>query len=552
MGEDAFWTKVMRQRTSRRTLLRAGALTGVGLWASSVLGCGGSSQQGATLSGGTPGAGTAVAKVTPKYGGELRIGKGANPTYVDPMKSSGGDDVHLYNLIYTAYLLDITDDGQLVPSVAESWTVPDPKTVIFKIRPGVKFHDGTDVDSAAVKFCVERGKDAKFASPRRSAYLQIDSVDTLDPLTVKLNLTAPSASLLYGLRGAGPLLSPTAIQKWGDDFERHVVSAGPFQLESYTPDRELVFKRFENYFEKDKDGNQLPYLDRIRIQIISDPTVMVSSLEAGDIDVIAGTGMSAIYLPRVEGNRNLSLVTSKASSLIFLQVHWEDPPTDNLDLRKAISYGIDRNEIVKSIYDGHAAPAATILPASMGAWLDPKLPAPSFDPAKAKEYLAKAGYPNGLKLKAATYTLFKDHISALQAQLSRVGIDLTVDVMDTVAYGKAFRETKPSAYPLGVTAYGHYADPDQILTPYFSINGGYYIGREKVPEVESLLEKGRSTYDIKERQTIYYQLENFFNDRLLVIPLINSDKFMTVRSNVKGFTVGAMCYGEVRRIWLDK
>jgi len=484
----------------------------------------------------------------PQYGGELRIAI-SSVSYLDPQKSSLGGDP-LLNGVYAAYLLDISEDGELLPSVAESWSMLDPKTLVFKLRPGIKFHDGTDLDAAAVKFTIQRGQDPKTKAVRQAQYQEITQVETPDPLTVVLHLVAPDSSLLYTNRGgAGPIVSPTAVQKWGDDFERHVVSAGPFQFESYTPDSQIVFKRFENYFEKDKDGNKLPYLDRVVFKIIPDAAVQIAALESGDIDIDPFT-ITGEFVDRIKGNHDLTLLTHAQDRTSLLQWNQQKPPLDNLNLRKAIAYAIDRDELVKSIYGGYGVPAKEALAPAMWGH-DPTIEGYNYDPAKAKDYLAKAGYPNGgVKLKAATYSSNKQLGEIIQAQLKRVGIEMSLDVLESVAYGKAFRTD--GAYDIGIDGYTYKPDADANLDGWFSSNGYYCPKGRSLPQNDVLLAQGRASYDLNERKRIYSQLQRLINDDVQSVFLVNGDRFMATRNDVMGFTFGAFAQGDARNVWLRR
>jgi len=488
----------------------------------------------------------------PKYGGEVRTYWSSAFSYLDPQRSSGGNDP-FYNELYTASLLELADDGSVIPGLAESWSLPDQKAIVLRLRQGLKFHDGTDLDAAAVKFNIQRGQDMATNSPGRPEYVQIERVETPDKRTVKLDLVAPNAALLLSLAatspaGIGGIVSPTAVQKWGKDFERHVVAAGPFKIEEYTPEVELVLKRFDDYYGKDADGNRLPYLDRISFRIIPDPAVAAASVQSGEIDVTRAVPMD--LLGRLQGDHGISIMSLKGQVLIYLNLYTAKPPLDNLDLRKAIAYAVDRDEIVKAEYAGYAAPAYTAFPSAMWAW-DSTIQDYKYDPAKAKEYLAKAGYPGGVKIKAAAYGTPGSYATeTVQAQLRRVGIDMTVDRLNLVTYQERFRAE--GQYDIGFAGIPAAIDPDRIATGFYSSSGFYNPGKPSVPEFDQLIEKGQSTFDQNERKRIYSQLQHAINDRVHNVFLVYTETFGAYHNYVKGFKWGGTLLGDIRWVWLDK
>ncbi|TAK29457.1 MAG: ABC transporter substrate-binding protein [Chloroflexota bacterium] len=495
---------------------------------------------------------TSTTEGEPKFGGELRTYWQTAFSYLDPQRSTAGADP-FFSKLYTATLLDYAEDGSLLPYLAQSWSLPDAKTIVLKLRSDVKFHDGTAFDSAAVKFNIERGQAAETNTPVRSTYTQIEQVETPDPLTVILRLKSPDGGFAYNLAttssvGIGGMVSPTAVQKWGKEFERHVVAAGPFEIEKYTPEVELVLKRNESFFMKDAQGKKLPYLDRVRFTIIPDATVAGAALESEQVDL--ARVIAQAQADRLKNNKSVTVSTLKGNALIFLSPFTPKPPLDNLDLRKAIAYAIDRDEIVRAEYGGHAQPAYTAFPSSMWAW-DSTIQDYKYDPAKAKEHLVKAGYPNGIKLTAAAFKSTAGlGIDTVQAQLKRVGIDLTVDEMEMVTFQEKFR--KNGEYDLGFAATPSSVDPSTLASKQYASGAFYNPGQPKVPEFDALIEKGRLATDRNERKKIYSDLQKAINARVHSIPLLYLASFSAYQTYVKGYTWGPELIGDIRWAWLDK
>jgi len=547
MREDGLWTKMVRQRVSRRTLVRTGAATGVGLWVTSVLGCGGSSQPSSNPNANS-GSSTPTAKDQPKYGGELRTIWPSTFSFLDPHKASGGNDPS-YARLYTATLVELGEGGKLLPSLAESWTMPDAKSINFKLKPGLKFHDGTDVDAAAVKFSIERIQNVDTKATRRNDLLPIVKIDTPDPLTVNLTLDAPNSGLIYVFTGIQTgIISPTAVNKWGSDFEKHIVSAGPFQMEEYVPEVRLVLKKYENYFGKDASGNKLPYVDRVTFRVVPDPAVAFASLQSGEIDCLFR--VSSTDVETIKSSRDMTLHQVKGQSLIYLNLLTTKPPLDNLDLRKAMAYAVDRDEIVKAEYAGYAAPAYTAFPSAMWAW-DSTIQDYKYDPAKAKEYLAKAGYPNGIKLRACAYGTPGSYATeTVTAQLKRVGIDITVDRLELVTYQTNFRDKLQ--YDFGFAGTPQAPDPDRTIMAFYASGGYYNPGKPNMPEIDALAAQARAVTDLNERKKVYSQLQHLINDIVHNVFLVYVDAFHACRSNIRGFSSNPDGLGDMRWAWITK
>src|SRR4051794_7068237 len=202
----------------------------------------------------------------PKKGGMLRIGLSTEAVTMDPHLSGSKIDRQIYHNIYEPLVM-LDNKLQIKPSLAESWTQPDPKTLIFKLRQGVKFHDGTDFDAEAVKFNFDRMQDPATKSVRTGEIANVQNAEVVDKNTVKLNLKKPDAALLATLTDrAGMIISPAAVKKFGPDIQRNPVGTGPFQFVEWLKDDHLSAKKFDAYWDK----NAGPYLDGLRYRPIPD------------------------------------------------------------------------------------------------------------------------------------------------------------------------------------------------------------------------------------------------------------------------------------------
>src|ERR1700694_3431132 len=360
----------------------------------------------------------ALAADAPKKGGTLRVGFYIEAVTMDPHLSGSKVDRQVYHNI-TEPLLTLDTKLGIKPGLAESWTQPDPKTLVFKLRRGVKFHDGTACDAEAAKFNFNRMK-TEAKSLRKGEVANIESVDVVDAATIKLNLKKPDASLLATLTDrAGMMVSPKVIQERGAGLERDARGAGtgPFEFVEWVKDSHLVIKRNDNYWNKQSG----PYLDRVRYRPIPDDVVKLQSLQGGEIDVMD------YVLPRdvapMKAEKLLWVVDVPSLADFGYQLTHGRPPFNVKALRQAVAYAIDLDQIVKGVWLNVGYPANG--PISPASWAyDRGIPPIKRDLGKAKAKLAEGGQPSGF-----TFTLTTNNIpisvqeaAVIQAQLGEAGL----------------------------------------------------------------------------------------------------------------------------------
>jgi ABC-type transport system substrate-binding protein len=316
--------------------------------------------------------GTAIAADQPKRGGTLRVSYGNEIAHLDFHTAPG------YEMMWVAMnvgcgLVNITPDGKFVGDAAESWQLSsDGLLYTFKLKKNVLFHDGTPVDAAAVKFSIERLMDPATGSGMRSFYGAVHSIEVIDPLTVQIRLKQPYGFMLHmlaGYRTGLVLYSPTATQKFTLDDRKQgkpgaVVGCGPFKLVEWVKGGHLVMDRFDKYFEPG-----LPYLDRVVIRVIKDPVTEMAAFKAGEIDFIASFSPEHVDTMKAQ-NPKAQIMTGKETTPMvgtmrvtvpkdgkpMSKDRAPHPVFNDVRVRKAVGcYGIDRKEIVKIAFKGHAA-----------------------------------------------------------------------------------------------------------------------------------------------------------------------------------------------------
>src|SRR5438309_3191286 len=334
------------------------------------------------------GAAPGWAQETPKKGGTLRVGFYIEAATMDPHLSGSKIDRQVYHNIYEPLVTLDTRLG-IKPGLAESWSQPDPKTLVFKLRRGIKFHDGTDFNAEAAKFNFDRMK-TEPKSIRKGEVANIDTVEVVDAATIKVNLKKADASLLATLTDrAGMMISPKVVQERGVELGRNARGAGtgPFEFVEWVKDDHLLIKRNESYWNK--QGG--PYLERVRYRPIPDDTVKLQSLQGGEIDVI--DYVQPRDVAAVKTDKNVMVVDVPSLADFAYQLNHGRPPFNVKALRQAVAYAIDLDQIVKGVWLNVGYPANGPIPPTSWAY-DKAIPPIKRALANARAKLAEGGEPD--------------------------------------------------------------------------------------------------------------------------------------------------------------
>ncbi len=337
-------------------------------------------------------------------------------------------------------------DGSPQPWLAESWTFSDDsKEITFKLRPGVKFHDGTDLDAAAVKFHFDAILDPDRASPVRAVISALSGVEVVDPLTVKFVFSRPFAPFMTLLGGgAYGINSPTAVNRLGRQYGRRPVGTGPYRFVSWSPGSEIVLERNPTFrqLRADAKNKGAPYADRITLSVIPEEGVAFSALQTREL---AAAELQTDTVERLARDRNFRVVIDRnAKNLAFLEFAFR-PPFDDPKMREAIGLALDRAAIVRAAYAGYAVevkgPMSPGIPgfdeavAEANGW--------GHDPARAKAQLAELGWTAGrggvlakdgrearFALRTYSNPVAERALAVIQRNLAEVGIQITITASD--------------------------------------------------------------------------------------------------------------------------
>ncbi|MCL4534418.1 MAG: ABC transporter substrate-binding protein [Bacteroidetes bacterium] len=499
---------------------------------------------------------TPAAKI--KRGGTLVMGRTFTYNDMDPHRSqsSGPITTMLYDKLLEINPGEDPKTGaryQLAPMLAESWSVVEPKVVEFKLRKGVKFHDGSEWNADVAKWNLDRLRTDK-KSINKELFAAIQSVDVVDPLTIRLKLEQPWGPIFLNLTSLQPgtsVASKAAVEKSGDEIlSTKPVGSGPMVIDQWLRDDKVVMKKWDGYWKNGEDGKPLPYIDSFVERFIQDPSVIMVEMKAGSVQL--AENIEAKDVAGLKINPDLVYWQLPWVSLLYFTYGLNadaEPFKDNPKVRYALQYALDREGMAKAMGFGLATPAYywAWAPTTLGYSED--LPKYKFDLAKAKQMLAEAGYPNGIDIRLLTISRQPEQrIGELVKQMwDTAGIRTTMDVMERLT-----TIDRAKAGNFQVYFYGHrnYPEPDmsfRLVTCNAATNYTNYCNQELM----KCMSEGRAAFDTKEREKVYQRCLRIIQEDALVGGGYFIPQNRVMQKSVKGLQVHWQ-ETDVREVWLDR
>lgn len=469
-----------------------------------------------------------------KKGGNLRVALSQDFGNLDPMLSGQFTERQVFYNMYDA-LVSVDSTLKIIPALAESWDISaDGKTYTFNLRKGVKFHDGTEFNAEAVKFNIERYQTTD-GSVRKSDLSSITQVTIVDPNKVTFTLNAPNAPLLATLVDrAGMMVSPAAVQKYAKDFTRTPLGAGtgPFKLVEWKKDERTVLERNPDYWKKDANGVQLPYLDKITYRPIVDATVRVTNLKTGDIDVADAVPNRDVA--DLKKNTDLAYKDIPSTAYTGIRLNVTAAPFNNKALRQAMGYALDAEQIFKTVYFNIGAVASGPIPPSSWAY-DPSFKPYTRDLTKAKAKLAEGGQPNGFTFKMQVQAgdpIGQQVVEIVRDQLGEIGIKMEIEQLE---FPKIVANTRDKKFESALIGWSGRIDPDGNMFAHFKTGGSNNDSGYTNPDVDTLLDKARAVTDQTERKKLYQDAQKIIMDDLPYPLFYHAPSYQAVSNKVQNF-----------------
>jgi peptide/nickel transport system substrate-binding protein len=492
-------------------------------------------------------AATVAALVLPEGGGALAQAaardtltfiEGSDFDTLDPAISRTRSAEILFALMFQRLVKwKDTDLSAIVGDLAESWQVSeDGLAWTFRLRAGVRFHDATPCDADAVKFTFDRLRDQRFGSPNRSLYAPISEVTVVDPLTVRFTTAERHAGLLETLvESSAAIHSPTAIQRAGRNYARQPVGSGPYKFEEWAPGERTVLAR----------AADAARFRRIVYRPVPEGEARLIELEAGTADI--ATGIPPEATPRVRANPRLKLEVIPSSFQVVFELNNARPPFNDVRIRRAIQYAIDREAIVQRILGGFGSvPDSNMSP---GVQSYEPLSRYPYDPDRAKREI-EAVFPGGFRDKLVLWTssgrYLKDQqvAEAVQGYLNAIGLQTEFRAWEWASYQQTLYRRQPGA---GTTGFGSNAahmwilgtsipTADWRLTRKVGTGQSANVTGYSNPRVDELLNRARGTLDPEARMAMYRQANRIlWEEDPPHLYLYNQAQLVAMQRNIGNF-----------------
>jgi peptide/nickel transport system substrate-binding protein len=496
----------------------------------------------------------------PVQGGTLQSSLGEEPDQLDPARTIELTAYQVNTYIYDA-LVFIGADGLPHPWVAESWTIsPDNLTITFKIRQGIKFHDGTSLDAPAVKFGYDRFMDPALASPALPFLGPIKSVEAPDATTLIFNYEKPYAPF-FNNAVTFAIVSPAGVEKYGDDFGHNPVGSGPFVFKEWESATKIVLGRNPDYvnYREDDSNKGAPYVDEVVLNIISEPATRTAAFESGELDLL---DVPSADVERLKAMPGITIVAQeKGHNINFIEFS-NTPPYNNEHFRKAIAYAIDSESVVQIAYLGRATPNQCPVPVGDAAY-DAELCAQhgyTYDLEKAKAELAAGGFTdsdgNGVveldgkdvEITLWSYSGFdvqQKTLELVQPDLNKIGIKVDIQLIDFGALQPKLEAGETGFDYMRWTFYDQSILSQMLKTP-------GWTKQTSDPELDKLIDVADTTVDPTARIQASHEAMTYVLDHAVIVPM-NTDWFQTaVHEHVHGYHWDATDNERLIDVWLTK
>ncbi len=472
------------------------------------------------------------ASVYAANGSTLRVALTTMPDSLDlPMASerqAQNASWQLYNSLVWA-----NDAGDIEPALATSWTLSKDKTTYtFKLRKGVKFHNGEAFNADSVIFSWTRAKQDKMKWSEK--WNVAKSIKKIDDYTIEINTGTPSPLFIRILANYWAIVPPGYIKKVGEQkFASHPVGTGPFKFEKWAKGDRIIFKANPDYWEKG-----LPKIDTLVFRPIPESSTRVAAIKTGEVDIV--TRLSAEEAALLKNRKNVTIKTYPIDRVFYITFNnlttGKGLPTENPLVRQAMNYAVDVDAIISALFNGHAKPSTGYV-TSGNLGYDKSIKPFGYNPEKAKKLLAKAGYPNGFKIGFAgptgAYTNFDQVCQAVQNYLKEVGIKAELQLMESGKYWDL--ESKKQLPPLFGDSWSEQSG--EALPRLQGALGGMKASYSSWsdPKIDDFLNKIASTVDEQKRASLYVELQRYMQEDPPFIYLYEPETFEAVNPKDKNY-----------------
>ncbi|PON17963.1 ABC transporter substrate-binding protein [Candidatus Entotheonella serta] len=421
----------------------------------------------------------------------------------------------------------------MIPDLATEWAITDGgKTYTFKLRQGVKFHKGFgDFSAEDVKYSYERVRAPKTASAYAGEFKNVEAIEVVDPHTIRFKLLKPFNFLHKVAINQGHIVKQKAVEQFGDDYPLNPIGTGPFMWDKWVQGSEIHLVANPDYYEG------APNIDRIIFKVIKEETSAEIALINGEIDIFWAL-QSPDVTNRLRQEKNITVLSRSANHTINFVMNQTYKPLSNIKVRQAIAYAVNRESMIADYFQGTKGMATGVLTKNFPEYSDQVTQYP-YDPEKAKELLAEAGYPNGFELDVVSVSLrpYNEIPVMIAEDLRKIGIKPNIKVIERSAYGQARNKGEIQTALTGIVGPPDADHPLWALYQTQNFPPGKNTAR--YDKIDNLLEAAQVEQDA-ERQKLYEQIQQRATDDMPVLPLYEDRLFLAHRNAVKGFQLNSL------------
>lgn len=494
-----------------------------------------------------------------EYGGTFIFGRGGDSVGLDPIQVTDGESFKVTQQIYDTVVAFKPGTTEVIPGLAKEWDISeDGKTVTFYLREGVKFHDGNPVNAEAVKWNFDRwghedhpyhigGDFTYYAYMFQDFPGIIKEVKALDEYTLQFILKEPQGPFLNNLAMVSfGIASPEAVKKWGEDYFKHPVGSGPFKFVEWKQGDRVELVANEDYW-----GGR-PYLDKVIFRSIPNNAARFMELKAGTIDMMDYINPEDVK--EVEETEGLDLVLRPSMNVGYFSMNQSVEPFDDVRVRKAMSHAVNKEALIGAFYAGLAKPAKNPLPPSVWGYND-EIEDFEYDPERAKELLAEAGYPDGFEFDFYYMPVPRPYFpqpkmiaQALQYYFSQIGAEANLLSYDWGTYLDKYYANELDTYILGWT--GDNGDPDNFL--YVLLDQTQNNFEYKNEELHQVLVEAQQTMEHDRRVELYKKAQEIIHADAPWVTVAHSTPPLVKKSKIKNYICNPTSTEKFHKVWMEQ
>jgi peptide/nickel transport system substrate-binding protein len=440
-----------------------------------------------------------------------------------PARDTDFDSNKVYTLIYDN-VVNLNSDAEVVPNLAKDWSRESDTQFVFDLEEGVTFHNGEEFTADDVKYTYDWIQNNE--NPRKNYVEAVEDVVVENDTTVRFDLSEPYAPFLYKVHAVMWPLSETAMNEYGDDYNQNPVGTGPFQMTSWDSGNKAVLEKYDDYWKDDQ-----PNIDRIEFRILPEDSSKVAQLESGSIDLL--DRMPPQFTDRVENSGNARVITTAGVSSGRIDFNTDVEPLGDRDVRRAIAWALDKQQITQTVLQGYGNPAKSILPDSFPQYNDSisDFNHPNGDVEQAQSLLEDAGYSDlSFQIKTSTSSRHERTATLVQSMLDQIGIDTSIQSLEGNAF---FSQETEGDYEIAVSNWTWFGDPDTLLYLYHT--DGLNVWNISNDELDGLLEEQRRTVNPDARQEIIDEIQKIVYEEAYSVYTYYPERIQGISNRIQGY-----------------